>query len=66
MTDARTGWPPGLLQDDDRRLSKALATTPHARRLAEKAAAAIVHDHHTGESHLVPVVAVDLDTEPQP
>lgn len=65
MTAPTTGWPPGLLQDDDRRLSPALANTPHACRPAVQAAAAIVHDHHTGESHLVPVVAVDLDTEPQ-
>lgn len=28
-----TGWPPGLLQDDDRRLSKWLAERPGARRL---------------------------------
>ncbi len=66
MTAPTTVWPPGLLQDDDRSLSRALANTPHARRHSEMAAAAIVHDHRTGESHLVPVVAVDLDTEPQP
>lgn len=34
--------------------------------LEPRLAAAAVHDHRTGESHLVPVVAVDLDTEPQP
>lgn len=37
-----TGWPPGLLQDDDRKLSKALANTPHARRIAEEARDEIV------------------------
>lgn len=59
----RTGWPPGLLQDDDRKLSRALANTPHARRHAEQAAAAIVRDHLSGEVRLVPVVAVDIDPE---
>lgn len=29
-------------------------------------AAAAILDHRTGDSHLVPVVAVDLHTEPQP
>ena len=28
-----TGWPPGLLQDDDRGLSRWLANRPGARRL---------------------------------
>ncbi len=27
----RTGWPPGLLQDDDRKLSKWFATRPGSR-----------------------------------
>lgn len=27
----KTGWPPGLLQDDDRRLSRWLASRPDAR-----------------------------------
>lgn len=36
-----TGWPPGMLQDDDRKLSRALAGTPHARAHADEAAAAI-------------------------
>lgn len=35
---AATGWPAGMLQDDDRKLSKALAKTPHARRIAEEQA----------------------------
>jgi hypothetical protein len=33
---ARTGWPPGLLQDDSKELSRWLATRPDARhRLRE-------------------------------
>lgn len=64
MTAPTTGWPPSvLMQDDDRRLSRALANTPHARRHAEQAAAAIVRNHATGETHLIPVVAVDLAPE---
>jgi hypothetical protein len=59
----RTGWPPGLLQDDDRRLSRALSNTPHARRLAEEAAAVLVHDHRTGEAHLVAVTVINLNPE---
>lgn len=38
---AKTGWPPGMLQDDDRKLSRALAGTPHARAHADEAAQAI-------------------------
>lgn len=37
----KTGWPPGMLQDDDRKLSRALAGAPHARAHADEAAAAI-------------------------
>lgn len=37
----KTGHPPGLLQDDDRGLSKWLAGKPDARRRAREAAAAI-------------------------
>ncbi len=42
IQEDRTGWPAGLLQDDDRKLSKALAATPHARRLAEEACEEII------------------------
>jgi hypothetical protein len=64
MTDATTGWPASrLMQDDDKRLSRALSNTPHARRLAEEAAAAIVHDHRTGEAHLVAVTVINLNPE---
>lgn len=68
MTDARTGWPPGLLQDEDRRLSKALANTPHARRHAEEAARAIRPRAAAmfDGTHLIPVVAYDIDVEPAP
>ena len=41
VLDTRTGWPPGLLQDDDKGLSKALASTPGAMLHAREAAAAI-------------------------
>ena len=34
----KTGWAPGMLQDDDRKLSRALANTPHARLHAREAA----------------------------
>jgi hypothetical protein len=37
----RTGWPAGLLQDDDRKLSRWLAGRPGARRIAMAVAAAI-------------------------
>lgn len=29
---SKTGWPPGLLQDDDRKLHKWFASRPDARR----------------------------------
>jgi len=37
----RTGWPAGLLQDDDRKLSRWLAGRSGARRIAKAVAAAI-------------------------
>ena len=36
-----TGWPPGMLQDDSRGLSRALANAPHARQHVKEACAAI-------------------------
>lgn len=30
-TAHKTGWPPGLLQDDDRKLSRWFASRPNAR-----------------------------------
>ena len=38
----RTGWPPGMMQDDSRELSRWLASRPGARRLAAVAAAALI------------------------
>ena len=43
MTE-KTGWPPGMLQDDDRRLSKWLANRIDSRKNAREAAQAI-QDH---------------------
>lgn len=37
----RTGYPPGMLQDDCRELSRWLASRPGARRQAREVAAAI-------------------------
>ena len=37
----RTGWPPGLLQDDSRELSRWLASKPDARRRVREACADI-------------------------
>jgi hypothetical protein len=37
----KTGWPPGLLQDDCRGLSKWLASQPDARRRVREAVAAL-------------------------
>jgi hypothetical protein len=37
----KTGWPPGMLQDDSPELSKALAGKPDARLHAREAAAAV-------------------------
>lgn len=37
----RTGWPPGLLQDDCAGLSKWLASRPDARRRVREALAAL-------------------------
>lgn len=37
----RTGWPPGMLQDDDKKLSKALSNKVDSRMHAREAAAAI-------------------------
>lgn len=34
----KTGWPPGMLQDDSRQLSKWLSTHGCARALAQEAA----------------------------
>ena len=60
-SDERTGWPPGLLQDDSRELSRALASKPdamvHARDAVAKigqpeapTAAPLERDAHRGGS----------------
>lgn len=33
---AKTGWPPGMLQDDDRKLSRWFASRPGARYQVDK------------------------------
>ena len=39
MTEqAKTGWPPGLLQDDCRKLTNWFASKPDARRLVREVA----------------------------
>jgi hypothetical protein len=38
---AKTGWAPGMLQDDSRELSRWLANQPHARRHVRESCAAI-------------------------
>lgn len=43
MSDTpKTGWPPGLLQDDSKQISKWLASRPDARRIVRMVAADIV------------------------
>ncbi len=37
----KTGWGPGMLQDDSRELSRALAKAPHARRHVREVCAAL-------------------------
>ena len=38
MQGGKTGWPPGLLQDDDKRLSKWFASKPDAREVVRRVA----------------------------
>lgn len=45
----RTGWPPGLLQDDSRGLSKWLASKPDARMLAREAAWSSMDEARLGD-----------------
>ena len=47
--DAKTGWPPGLLQDDDKGLSKWLSKTPNAKQEARDAAL----PHVAGDAELL-------------
>jgi len=39
----RTGWPPGLLQDDSKKLSQWFANRPGAREVARNVAKEIQH-----------------------
>lgn len=50
----RTGWPPGLLQDDGRWLSKWFASKPDARRLVRERCTEIESEH------------MNQHTEPEP
>lgn len=40
----KTGWPPGMLQDDDRRLSQWLASRIDARAVVRRVCAEIAKD----------------------
>lgn len=42
MTAPKTGWPPGLLQDDDRKLSMWLASRLDARVVVRRVCAEII------------------------
>jgi hypothetical protein len=48
--DERTGWGPGMLQDDSRELSRALANAPHARLHAKEAALQVMSDESQPQS----------------
>lgn len=39
MTAEKTGWPPGMLQDDDKKLSQWFASRPDARLRVREVAA---------------------------
>ncbi len=41
----RTGWPPGMLQDDSRDLSRWLSEQPGARRQVDEVAQEIKEQH---------------------
>ena len=45
----RTGWPPGLLQDDSRELSRWLASKPDARRRVRETCADIARARQVRE-----------------
>lgn len=49
----RTGWPPGLLQDDCKKLSRWFASKPDARRRVREACADIARARQVreGDSH---------------
>lgn len=45
----KTGWPPGMLQDDSKKLSKWLASKPDARLHVREVAAAIRQQQEEGK-----------------
>lgn len=45
----RTGWPPGLLQDDCKKLSRWFASKPDARRRVREACADIARTRQVRE-----------------
>lgn len=49
----KTGWPPGLLQDDDRWLSKWFVSKPDARRLVRERCKEIEREHMTQHAELI-------------
>lgn len=53
----RTGWPAGMLQDDSRDLSRALASAPGARRSADDAAAIIRLEEASRNLERLPAMA---------
>ncbi len=55
MKGGRTGWPPGLLQDDSRRLSKWFASRPDARYIVRKN----LYEMHMLTPQSIPVAATD-------
>lgn len=46
---AKTGWPPGLSQDDDRKLNRWFASKPDARRIVRQNATQALR-HKTPEA----------------
>jgi hypothetical protein len=58
----RTGWPPGLLQDDDRKLSNWLASRGNARQLVDEVARDIkvTHGMRGGGKRVSPLL-LDMD-----
>ena len=51
MTE-KTGWPPGLLQDDDKKLSQWLASRPDARRIVRQ----VAHEIEAGHADFLTLV----------
>lgn len=64
----RTGYPPGLLQDDSSALSKVLSRDPNARQLAREAAASAVGEELANweDERVQKVYSILCDTETEP